>query len=176
MLESDGSRVAVPAAARSCGSVHWAFSGWGSMSGFASAPWPDRSRASQSKVKNCILIWLAGGPSHIDTFDPKPARRGRRPGRVQADRHVGAGPANQRGLPQPGQGHGPGDPDPEHDLARGRPRPGRPPHADRLSPVAGPGVSGLRQRRVQGPRGDARNAASLSSPFPTPRSLPRAAI
>jgi len=26
----------------------------------------------QSKVKNCILIWLAGGPSHLDTFDPKP--------------------------------------------------------------------------------------------------------
>jgi hypothetical protein len=24
------------------------------------------------KVTNCILIWLAGGPSHIDTFDPKP--------------------------------------------------------------------------------------------------------
>jgi hypothetical protein len=23
-------------------------------------------------VKSCILIWLAGGPSHIDTFDPKP--------------------------------------------------------------------------------------------------------
>jgi len=27
---------------------------------------------SSSKVKNCILIWLAGGPSHLDTFDPKP--------------------------------------------------------------------------------------------------------
>jgi Protein of unknown function (DUF1501) len=26
----------------------------------------------QAKVRNCILIWLAGGPSHIDTFDPKP--------------------------------------------------------------------------------------------------------
>ncbi len=25
-----------------------------------------------SKVKSCILIWLAGGASHIDTFDPKP--------------------------------------------------------------------------------------------------------
>jgi hypothetical protein len=25
-----------------------------------------------TKVRNCILIWLAGGPSHIDTFDPKP--------------------------------------------------------------------------------------------------------
>ncbi|MBV8231808.1 MAG: DUF1501 domain-containing protein, partial [Planctomycetaceae bacterium] len=23
-------------------------------------------------AKSCILIWLAGGPSHIDTFDPKP--------------------------------------------------------------------------------------------------------
>src|SRR4051812_8784330 len=25
-----------------------------------------------TKVKSCILIWLAGGASHIDTFDPKP--------------------------------------------------------------------------------------------------------
>ena len=25
-----------------------------------------------TKVRNCILIWLAGGPSHIDTFDPTP--------------------------------------------------------------------------------------------------------
>jgi len=25
-----------------------------------------------SKARNCILIWLAGGASHIDTFDPKP--------------------------------------------------------------------------------------------------------
>jgi hypothetical protein len=24
-------------------------------------------------ARNCILIWLAGGPSHLDTFDPKPA-------------------------------------------------------------------------------------------------------
>jgi hypothetical protein len=28
--------------------------------------------AKTAKVKNCILIWLAGGPSHLDTFDPKP--------------------------------------------------------------------------------------------------------
>lgn len=25
-----------------------------------------------SKPKACILLWMAGGPSHIDTFDPKP--------------------------------------------------------------------------------------------------------
>ncbi|MGO9470371.1 MAG: DUF1501 domain-containing protein [Isosphaeraceae bacterium] len=29
--------------------------------------------AQSATVKNCILIWLAGGPSHLDTFDPKPA-------------------------------------------------------------------------------------------------------
>src|SRR5258707_5301244 len=28
--------------------------------------------ASKARVKNCILVWLAGGASHIDTFDPKP--------------------------------------------------------------------------------------------------------
>ena len=28
--------------------------------------------AESSRVKSCILIWLAGGPSHIDTWDPKP--------------------------------------------------------------------------------------------------------
>ncbi len=25
-----------------------------------------------TKVKSCILVWLAGGASHLDTFDPKP--------------------------------------------------------------------------------------------------------
>jgi Protein of unknown function (DUF1501) len=28
------------------------------------------------RAKSCILIWLAGGPSHIDTFDPKPDASG----------------------------------------------------------------------------------------------------
>ena len=35
-----------------------------------------RARASSPvapvKVKRCILLWMQGGPSHIDTFDPKP--------------------------------------------------------------------------------------------------------
>jgi hypothetical protein len=30
------------------------------------------SRPVEPKATSCILIWLAGGPSHIDTFDPKP--------------------------------------------------------------------------------------------------------
>src|SRR6267142_789929 len=31
------------------------------------APAPRRGRNV-----NCILLWMQGGPSHIDTFDPKP--------------------------------------------------------------------------------------------------------
>jgi hypothetical protein len=30
------------------------------------------ARQAPTQAKSCILIWLAGGPSHIDTFDPKP--------------------------------------------------------------------------------------------------------
>jgi hypothetical protein len=30
------------------------------------------SATAGAKARSCILIWLAGGPSHIDTFDPKP--------------------------------------------------------------------------------------------------------
>ncbi|HEY6461645.1 MAG TPA: DUF1501 domain-containing protein, partial [Polyangiaceae bacterium] len=26
------------------------------------------------RAQACILLWLNGGPSHIDTFDPKPGR------------------------------------------------------------------------------------------------------
>lgn len=28
--------------------------------------------ATPAKAKRCILLWMQGGPSHIDTFDPKP--------------------------------------------------------------------------------------------------------
>lgn len=28
--------------------------------------------STKAKAKRCILLWMQGGPSHIDTFDPKP--------------------------------------------------------------------------------------------------------
>src|SRR5437773_5375397 len=28
--------------------------------------------ANSAKAKRCILLWMQGGPSHVDTFDPKP--------------------------------------------------------------------------------------------------------
>ena len=41
------------------------FSGW----------LPQLARAAQeaNSAKSCILLWMSGGPSQIDTFDPKPA-------------------------------------------------------------------------------------------------------
>lgn len=34
----------------------------------------DRRSLSKAKAKSCIVLWMGGGPSHIDTFDPKPGR------------------------------------------------------------------------------------------------------
>src|SRR5205085_11190226 len=30
------------------------------------------SPSTKAKAKSCILIWMDGGPSHFETFDPKP--------------------------------------------------------------------------------------------------------
>src|SRR5437868_422269 len=32
--------------------------------------------AANAKAKSCILLWMAGGPSHKDTFDLKPKSKG----------------------------------------------------------------------------------------------------
>ena len=32
----------------------------------------DRNASVKASAKACILIWLDGGPSHFETFDPKP--------------------------------------------------------------------------------------------------------
>src|SRR4030095_3338993 len=29
----------------------------------------------KGKAKACILLWMNGGPSHLDTFDPKPGTK-----------------------------------------------------------------------------------------------------
>ena len=83
-----GSRAAARAAARSSGSGSLGFLGLGLDDWFrlrAVAAGPQAGGAS--KVKNCILIWLAGGPVAHRHVRPQARRPGRRPGRVQADRH-----------------------------------------------------------------------------------------
>ena len=32
----------------------------------------ERPVASPPQAKSCILIWMDGGPTHYETFDPKP--------------------------------------------------------------------------------------------------------
>src|SRR5215207_700796 len=43
----------------------------------ASSPWFEQlAKASATgKKRSCILLWMAGGPSQLDTFDPKPESR-----------------------------------------------------------------------------------------------------
>jgi Protein of unknown function (DUF1501) len=43
----------------------------GSMSGWMEALAADTAGHPERK-KSCILLWMAGGPSQTDTFDPKP--------------------------------------------------------------------------------------------------------
>jgi len=33
---------------------------------------PKKPHLPEAKAKRCIYLYMAGGPSHIDTFDPKP--------------------------------------------------------------------------------------------------------
>ena len=36
---------------------------------------PKEGHFPKAKAKRCIFLYMAGGPSHIDTFDPKPKLR-----------------------------------------------------------------------------------------------------
>src|SRR5262245_44399425 len=47
------------------GVVGWSFSGW--LERLAA----DTAKSSQPR-RSCILLWMNGGPSQLDTFDPKP--------------------------------------------------------------------------------------------------------
>src|SRR5947199_227582 len=50
--------------------------GVGGLFSMLMAQWLDPriayGQAKPPKAKNCILLWMNGGPSHLDTFDPKP--------------------------------------------------------------------------------------------------------
>ena len=134
-----------------------------------------RAKRSRRRSRTASSIWLAGGPSHIDTFDPKPDAPADVRGEFKPIDTAVPGLQDQRGLPEAREGHGPGDPDPERDLARGRPRPRRAPPADRLPAEPGAGLPELRQRRREDPRDEPRAPCRPTSRCPTPRSSRRAA-
>ncbi len=39
-------------------------------------PLPGAAGAPAARAQHLIVLWMAGGPSHLDTFDPKPGRPG----------------------------------------------------------------------------------------------------
>ena len=97
------------------GVVSYSLSGW--LGQFAEAAGNDPGRR-----RSCILLWMNGGPSHIDTFDPKPE-------------HANGGPFQATSPPQcrasasasicPGwRGHGRYGDRPLHDQQGGRSWPG----------------------------------------------------
>ena len=52
---------------------------------------------------SCVLIWLGGGPSHLDTFDPEAGRAAGNPRQLQADQHDGERHADFRTPAQNGE-------------------------------------------------------------------------
>jgi hypothetical protein len=58
----------------------------GALGGCTLSGWLPRlatQAAEQPQTKSCILLWMSGGPSHIDTFDLKPAAPNRIRGEFQ---------------------------------------------------------------------------------------------
>src|SRR5215207_10681982 len=43
----------------------------------STSPWFQQlaKASADGKKRSCILLWMAGGPSQLDTFDPKPDHR-----------------------------------------------------------------------------------------------------
>ena len=103
-----------------------------------------RRATARSRATSCILIWMDGGPSHYETFDPKPDAPAEIRGEVRADRDQGPGrpllaahdPAGHRGRQG---GDRPLDP----------PRPGEPRRRQPLHDDGGAAAHPGRLRRVR---------------------------
>src|SRR5829696_4643646 len=46
--------------------------GGASLSGWLGPLAAAAQQQARSRPKSCILLWMDGGPSHVETFDPKP--------------------------------------------------------------------------------------------------------
>ena len=114
--------------------------------------------AAPPKAKNCILIWLAGGPSHLDTFDPKPGASADVRGEFKPIATSVPGVSISEVFPNLAKVmnkvtliRSMTSPESDHDRA----------HHDRLSPIASPDLSGIRQRSGQNTRVGSRHASSV---------------
>ena len=58
--------------------------------------------ADAPKAKSILLVWLGGGPSHLDLFDPKPKAPVEYRGPFSDDRHPHARRSIHRAAPEAG--------------------------------------------------------------------------
>ena len=109
---------------------------------------------------SAVLIWMGGGPSHLDTWDLKPNAPIRDSRDVQPDRYQRARRPDQRASAQNGESHGQGVAHPLDDQPRSGARARDALHDDGL-----PAASGLWRSRLRLGRGevsaDAVGAAAL---------------
>ena len=112
----------------SAGAIGVSASGWIETLAASAAADPRRR-------KSCILLWMTGGPSQTDTFDPKPGHSHGGPFKAIETAAPGV-----RDLRAPAQAGGPDEGRRDHSVDEhqgGGPRPGHVQHADRL-PAARP--------------------------------------
>ena len=124
--------------------------------GLASVQGTPAAPAPPQRARRVIFLFMNGGPSHVDTFDPKPAlaraegkhpegdlykaskASGFMPSPFRFERHGQSGPGGQRDAPPPGEG--------DRRVLR------RPLHADRRpQPRAGPDPDAHRQHPAHPP-------------------------
>ena len=114
--------------------------------------WGDCLRSYAGELRRqgraCILLWMAGGPSQFETFDPKPGAETQGPDRGHC--HQRAGHPHRRALDADGPGDEGSGPDPLHDQQGGQPRPGHLPAAHQLRPLRRRRPPRLRRGRRQG--------------------------
>ena len=115
-------RGAYGAAASCCGSGR---SAWRPASGRGqrSPPRPGPRPPGRRRRDSVILLWMAGGVTHIDSFDPKPERPRRGAGDARHDRHAIAGSAVRRVDARAGAAGPPDRPGPELLARQQRPLP-----------------------------------------------------
>ena len=123
------------------------------------------ARPTVPKATSCILIWLDGGPSHLETFDPKPEASPEVRGPFSTIATVDAGRPHRRAAAEPGASARPRGDHPLDDLPARRAQPGKSLPADRLSAHAGTRLSELR-RGHGSPAGRPGRAAPLRRAFP----------
>ena len=127
--------------------------------GFSTSGWIEALAADAaghpSRRKSCILLWMTGGPSQLDTFDPKPGHANG--GEFKAIETAVPGIRISEHLPEAGPAD---EGDRDHPLDEhqgGRSRPGDLQPADRLSadrpdPIPDAGLAGGQGARLGGIR------------------------